>query len=158
MEGEFEYISWKFRFEHYGQQLTTNCRVSFIDLYLIFSTNFKIVYLPPPTHTHSSKNLQKGKHHSAANKGDRREQKDGRRTHSKNNNNSNNLVPTKILKRKTKRVTNDFTNVPTGTPLTLKKEVPTTCVWWSWCFSFFLSLICVFYQVSWYRLFWKFLN
>ena len=99
MEGEFEYISWKFRFEHYGQQLTTNCRVSFIDLYLIFSTNFKIVYLPPPTHTHSSKNLQKGKHHSAANKGDRREQKDGRRTHSKNNNNSNNLVPIKITKK-----------------------------------------------------------
>ena len=42
----------------------------------------------------------------------------------------------------TKRVTNDFTNVPIGTPLTLKKEVPTTCVRWSWCFSFFLSLIC----------------
>ena len=50
-------------------------------------------------HNTQAKNLQKGKHHSAANKGDRREQKDGRRTHSKNNNNSNNLVPIKIKKK-----------------------------------------------------------
>ena len=34
-------------------------------------------------HNTQAKNLQKGKHHSAANKGDRREQKDGRRTHPK---------------------------------------------------------------------------
>ena len=25
---------------------TTNCRVSFIDLYLVFTTNFRIVFLP----------------------------------------------------------------------------------------------------------------
>ena len=33
-------------FEHLKGTTTTNCRISFIDLYLVFPTNFRIVFLP----------------------------------------------------------------------------------------------------------------
>ena len=33
-------------FEHWKRTTTTNCRISFIDLYLVFPTNFRIVFLP----------------------------------------------------------------------------------------------------------------
>ena len=37
-----------FKFTHVGvlRTTTTNCRVSFIDLYLVFPRNFRIVFLP----------------------------------------------------------------------------------------------------------------
>ena len=33
-------------FEHQKRTTTTNCRISFIDLYVVFPTNFRIVFLP----------------------------------------------------------------------------------------------------------------
>ena len=33
-------------FEHLKGTTITNCRISFIDLYLVFPTNFRIVFLP----------------------------------------------------------------------------------------------------------------
>ena len=43
MEGEFEQIITKIRLSI--KTTTANCRVSFIDLYLVFPTNFRIVFL-----------------------------------------------------------------------------------------------------------------
>ena len=44
MEGEFDQIITKIRFSI--KTTTANRRVSFIDLYLVFPTNFRIVFLP----------------------------------------------------------------------------------------------------------------
>ena len=33
-------------FEHLKRTTTTKCRISFIDLYLVFPANFRIVFLP----------------------------------------------------------------------------------------------------------------
>ena len=44
MEDEFEQIITKIRLSI--KTTTANCRVSFIDLYLVFPTNFRIVFLP----------------------------------------------------------------------------------------------------------------
>ena len=48
IQSEFEQIIRKLCWSNKDNNLTTttNCRVSFIDLYLVFPTNFRIVFLP----------------------------------------------------------------------------------------------------------------
>ena len=44
---EFEHIITKLRWSRLISTTTTNCRVSFIDFYLVFPPNFRIVYFYP---------------------------------------------------------------------------------------------------------------